>query len=162
MVSFTGKQHSVDQKPPPPPPLSLRFFSLFLGRGRGGTAEQPREITCFCYTPTQKGNLARPHPCSPQAVRKPEGPAMHCHLHRGDWNFHLTNEKKKLYMKVLTAGKCRRCLLNKDDGSFKKMMHELQKYWQQPKSFLSVHLVSTFFLPLPVFRPLIDLFCYSR
>ena len=32
---------------------------------------------------------------SPQAVRKPEGPAMHCHLHRGDWNFHLTNEKKK-------------------------------------------------------------------
>ena len=19
---------------------------------------------------------------------------MHCHLHRGDWNFHLTNEKK--------------------------------------------------------------------
>ena len=44
---------------------------------------------------TQKGNLARPHSRSPQAVRKPEGPAMHCHLHRGDWNFHLTNEKKK-------------------------------------------------------------------
>ena len=44
---------------------------------------------------TQKGNLARPHSLSPQAVRKPEGPAMHCHLHRGDWNFHLTNEKKK-------------------------------------------------------------------
>ena len=20
---------------------------------------------------------------------------MHCHLHRGDWSFHLTNEKKK-------------------------------------------------------------------
>ena len=44
---------------------------------------------------TQKGNLARPHSRSPQAVQKPEGPAMHCHLHRGDWNFHLTNEKKK-------------------------------------------------------------------
>ena len=44
---------------------------------------------------TQKGNLARPHSRSPQAVRKPEGPAMHCHLHRGDWDFHLTNEKKK-------------------------------------------------------------------
>ena len=44
---------------------------------------------------TQKGNLARPHPRSPQAVRKPEGPAMHCHLHRGDWSSHLTNEKKK-------------------------------------------------------------------
>ena len=44
---------------------------------------------------TQKGNLARPHSRSPQAVRKPEGPAMHCHLHRGDWSFHLTNEKKK-------------------------------------------------------------------
>ena len=27
--------------------------------------------------------------------KKPEGPAMHCHLHRGDWSFHLTNEKKK-------------------------------------------------------------------
>ena len=44
---------------------------------------------------TQKGNLARPHSRSPQAVRKSEGPAMHCHLHRGDWSFHLTNEKKK-------------------------------------------------------------------
>ena len=44
---------------------------------------------------TQKGNLARPHSRSPQAVRKPEGPAMHCHLNRGDWSFHLTNEKKK-------------------------------------------------------------------
>ena len=44
---------------------------------------------------TQKGNLARPRSHSPQALRKPEGPAMHCHLHRGDWNFHLTNEKKK-------------------------------------------------------------------
>ena len=44
---------------------------------------------------TQKGNLARPHSRSPQAVRKPEGLAMHCHLHRGDWSFHLTNEKKK-------------------------------------------------------------------
>ena len=44
---------------------------------------------------TQKGNLARPHPRRPQAVRKPEGLAMHCHLHRGDWSFHLTNEKKQ-------------------------------------------------------------------
>ena len=46
---------------------------------------------------TQKGNLARPHSRSPQAVRKPEGLAMHCHLHRGDWSFHLKNEKKKSY-----------------------------------------------------------------
>ena len=30
---------------------------------------------------TQKGNLASPHSCSPQALRKPEGPAMQCHLH---------------------------------------------------------------------------------
>ena len=45
---------------------------------------------------TQKGNLTRPHSRSPQAVRKPEGLAMHCHLHRGDWSFHLTNEKKRL------------------------------------------------------------------
>ena len=50
---------------------------------------------------TQKGNLARPHSRSPQAVRKPEGLAVHCHLHRGDWSFHLTNEKKK---------KCARCV----------------------------------------------------
>ena len=42
---------------------------------------------------TQIGNLARPHSRSLQAVRKSEGPAMHCHLHRGDWSFHLTNEK---------------------------------------------------------------------
>ena len=48
---------------------------------------------------TQKGNLARPHSRSPQAVRKPEGLAMHCHLHRGDWSFHLTNEKKKSRLK---------------------------------------------------------------
>ena len=54
---------------------------------------------------TLKGNLARPHSLSPQAVRKPEGPAMHCHLHRGDWNFHLTNEKKIMMMMttVITA-----------------------------------------------------------
>ena len=44
---------------------------------------------------TQKGNLARPHSRSPQAIRKPEGLAMHCLLHRGDWSFHQTNEKTK-------------------------------------------------------------------
>ena len=44
---------------------------------------------------TQTGNLARPHSRSPQALRWPGGPAMQCHLHRGDWSFHLTNEKKK-------------------------------------------------------------------
>ena len=44
---------------------------------------------------TQKGNLARPHSCSPQALLQPEGPAMHCHLQRGDWSFHLTKEKTK-------------------------------------------------------------------
>ena len=43
---------------------------------------------------TQKGNLARPHSHSLQALWKPEGPAMHCHLHWGDWSFHLMNEKK--------------------------------------------------------------------
>ena len=45
---------------------------------------------------TQKGNLARPHSRSPQALLKTKEHAMHCHLHRGDWSFHLTNEKKKL------------------------------------------------------------------
>ena len=47
---------------------------------------------------TQKGNLARTYSRSPQALRKPQGPAMHCHLHRGDWSFHLTNDKKKSEM----------------------------------------------------------------
>ena len=30
---------------------------------------------------------------------------MHCHLHRGDWSFHPTNEKKKisLYFQELTS-----------------------------------------------------------
>ena len=26
---------------------------------------------------------------------QPWGPAMYCHVHRGDWSFHLPNEKKK-------------------------------------------------------------------
>ena len=43
---------------------------------------------------TQKGNLASRHCCSPQALM-PGVPTMYCHLHRGDWSFHLTNEKKK-------------------------------------------------------------------
>ena len=42
---------------------------------------------------TQKGNLARPHSRSPQVLRKPEGPAMYCHFHRGDWSFYLTNDQ---------------------------------------------------------------------
>ena len=28
---------------------------------------------------------------------------MHCHLHRGDWSFHLTNEKKKKKMMMMTV-----------------------------------------------------------
>ena len=43
---------------------------------------------------THEWNLARPHSRSPQALRKPGGSAMYCHLHRGEWSFHLTNEKK--------------------------------------------------------------------
>ena len=48
-------------------------------------AHCPSSFRCTAVLPhlraTQKGNLARPHSRSPQAVRKPEGPAMHCHLH---------------------------------------------------------------------------------
>ena len=33
---------------------------------------------------------------------------MHCHLHRGDWNFHLTNEKKKSHWYDSTPKKSRR------------------------------------------------------
>ena len=29
---------------------------------------------------------------------------MHCHLHRGDWNFHLTNEKKKKKVEGIDGG----------------------------------------------------------
>ena len=62
-----------------------------------GTGSQTTEHllqSCPIYEPL-KGNVARPHSHSLQAVQKPEGLAMHCHLHRGDWSFHLTKEKKK-------------------------------------------------------------------
>ena len=97
----TGTSDSVQaqDRPQPPPPspvfqtphwpyraVPLRYWQ---SDNRTSTAVLPH------LRATQKGNLARPHSRSPQAVRKPEGPAMHCHLHRGDWSFHLTNEKKK-------------------------------------------------------------------
>ena len=44
---------------------------------------------------TLKGNLARPHSRNPKALGKPGGPMMYCHLHSGDWSFHLTNEQRK-------------------------------------------------------------------
>ena len=64
-------------------------FRYWQSDNRTSTAVLPR------LRATQKGNLARPRSRSPQAIRKPERLAMHCHLHRGDWSFHLTNEKKK-------------------------------------------------------------------
>ena len=56
---------------------------------------------------THKENLARPRSCSPQALWKPEGPTMHCHLHWGDWSFHPTNEKKKIIV-IITFGTVRK------------------------------------------------------
>ena len=100
-VNQTGTSYSIQaQDRPQPPQLSPVFQTPHWPYGavplwywqsdnRTSTAVLPH------LQATQKGNLARPHSRSPQAVRKPEGPAMHCHLHRGDWNFHLTNEKKK-------------------------------------------------------------------
>ena len=100
-VNQTGSSDSVQaQDRPQPPQLSpiyqtphwpyravpLRYWQ---SDNKTSTAVLPH------LRATQKGNLARPHSRSPQAVRKPEGPAMHCHLHWGDWSFHLTNEKKK-------------------------------------------------------------------
>ena len=69
----------------------------YIERCPCGTGSQTTEHllqSCPIYEPL-RGYLARPHSRSPQAVRKPEGSVMHCHLHRGDWSFHLTNEKKK-------------------------------------------------------------------
>ena len=64
-------------------------------RQAGRQADRQTGTQTVRQSATQKGNLARPHSRSPRAVRKPEGPAMHCHLHWGDWSFHLTNEKTK-------------------------------------------------------------------
>ena len=100
-VNQTGTSYSIQaQDRPQPPQLSPVFQSphwpyravplqYWQSDNRTSTAVLPH------LRATQKGNLARPHSQSPQAVWKPEGPAMHCHLHRGDWSFHLTNEKKK-------------------------------------------------------------------
>ena len=57
----------------------------------------------FHFKSTQKGNLARPHSHSPQALQQPGGPVMHCHLHQGDWSFYLTNEQKKKEKKFPTV-----------------------------------------------------------
>ena len=96
-----GTSYSIQaQDRPQPPQLSPVFqtphwpyravrLRYWQSDNRTSTAVLPH------LRATQKGNLARPHSRSPQAVRKPEGPVMHCHLHRGDWSFHLTNEKKK-------------------------------------------------------------------
>ena len=50
-----------------------------------GTSSQTTEHRSAAVLPhlraTQKGNLVRPHSRGPQALRKPERPAMHCHLH---------------------------------------------------------------------------------
>ena len=64
-----------------------------------GTGSQTTEHllqSCPTYEPLRKGIWPDHTPVSPQDVRKPEGLAMHCHLHRGDWSFHLTNEKKMI------------------------------------------------------------------
>ena len=77
------------QDRPQPPPLSPIFqtphwpyravpLRYWQSDNRTSTAVLPH------LRATQKGNLARPHYRSPQALRKPEGPAMHCHLHSGD------------------------------------------------------------------------------
>ena len=107
---LTGTSDSVQtQDRPQPPQLSPVFQTLhwpyrvvplryWQSDNRTSTAVLPH------LRAAQKGNLARPHSRSPQALRKPEGPAMHCHLHRGDWSFHLTNEKKKKqHAKCLTG-----------------------------------------------------------
>ena len=100
-VNQTGTSYSIQaQDRPQPPQLSPVFqtphwtyravpLRYWQSDNRTSTAVLPH------LRATQKGNLARPHSRSPQAVRKPEGPAMHCHLHLGDWSFQLTNKKKK-------------------------------------------------------------------
>ena len=100
-VNQTGTSDSVQaQDRPQPPQLSPVFQTLhWLYRVVPLRYWQSDDRTSAAVLPylraTQKGNLARPHSRSPQALQKPEGPAMHYHLHWGDWSFHLTNEKKK-------------------------------------------------------------------
>ena len=100
-VNQTGTSDSVQtQDRPHPPQLSPIFQTLHWPYGAmplryWQSDNRPAAAVLPHLRATQKGNLARPHSCSPQAVQKPEGPAMHCHLHWGDWSFHLTNEKKK-------------------------------------------------------------------
>ena len=48
--------------------------------------------SCPIYEPLKKG-IWPDH--TPVARKLYKIPAMHCHLHRGDWSFHLTDEKKK-------------------------------------------------------------------
>ena len=117
-VNQTGTSDSVQAQDRPQPPQPSPVFQTphqtyravplryWQSDNRTSTAVLPH------LRATQTGNLARPHSRSPQALRKPEGLAMHCRLHRGDWSFHLTNEKKKNSFKCIsqscyTAPTCR-------------------------------------------------------
>ena len=64
-------------------------------------AKQPRNKSNRTQHHSERESSQTTHSRSPQALRKTEGPAMHCHLHRGDWSFHLTNGKKNTQRKVL-------------------------------------------------------------
>ena len=96
-----GTSDSVQAQNRPQPPQLSPIFQTPLWPYRAVPLQywQSDNRTSTAVLPhlraTQKGSLARPHSRSPQAVWKPEGLAMHCHLHRGDWSFHLTNAKTK-------------------------------------------------------------------
>ena len=92
--------------------LNYRLYSkLRIGHTEQcpcGTGSQTTEHllqSCPIYEPLRKGIWPDHTPVALQALRKPEGPAMHCHLHWGDWSFHLMNKKNKtiLYCRLLVS-----------------------------------------------------------
>ena len=72
------------------------------GQWPGSTGSQTREHLLQSCPPlgvTQEGNMARPHASGSQALRRPGGLTMRCHLHQGDWSFHLTNDEEEKAIK---------------------------------------------------------------
>ena len=63
-----------------------------------GTGSQTTENllqSCPIYKPLRKGIWPDPTPVARKLYDSLGEPAMHCHLHRGDWSIHLGNETKR-------------------------------------------------------------------
>ena len=67
--------------------LNRHLYSKF----RIGHTEQ----SCPIYEPLRKRIWPDHTPVARKLCGSLGEPTMYCHLHRGDWSFHMTNEKKK-------------------------------------------------------------------